>query len=653
LRSHAADVLGIAVVAAIVTVVMALPVLRAPSERIFGMEIAGRHHDPFTVMAQFARPVQLGAYTQPVTDITGAVLERVSGPVAAYNWIILFTFPLSAAAAFMLARYVGLSRAGAVVAALAYAFSPFHVAQAGYHPHIAQTHWMPLYLLALWRCLDLATPVAVGLLILAAGAVTLSNFYAGMIAAVLTPVAVAAYWLVTRRSQPLPARRLAVTMSALAAVAAGGIAYGSLVAGVKMTNASMFVPRAELFTYSAKWWSYLVPPVEHPLLGAAAQRIWTSAGVREGLLEHQVSLGWAITALGLIALFFWLRPTHRGRNISIVPVAAVVAVAALICSLSPERTVWGVTFVRPSALLYDLVPVFRSYARFGFVVQLMAALLAGVGVDHLLRRATTRARVAAFVLVAVAAAEYAVSPSKMWRDVLPTTAHRWMVQQPGSGRALDCTEPSVESASVRWLTADRVAVLGGTFADCTEPNLAEKLSADGYSHLLVRRQSAHGWSLANGPAPSGFTIAARFHDAVVFAVTAPQPEIYTAGMMGFFPREKDPDRTWRWMGEHAAWIVVNRGTSPVVATLSIELAAFHRPQRIELRLDGRVVQTLLVDPARRLHDVGPLTVGPGEHHLGFYPETAPIAAGDITGTGDRRALSVALGVWSWALVDQQ
>ena len=36
------------------TLVMAAPVLRAPSERLFGAEIVGRHHDPFTVMQQFA-----------------------------------------------------------------------------------------------------------------------------------------------------------------------------------------------------------------------------------------------------------------------------------------------------------------------------------------------------------------------------------------------------------------------------------------------------------------------------------------------------------------------------------------------------------------------------------------------------------------------
>src|SRR5580704_16538864 len=188
--------------ATIITVAIAAFVLRAPSERVFGMEIVGRHHDPFTVMEQFARPISIGVYLQPVTDITGALLARVSGVVAAYNWLVLLSFPLSAAAAYLLARHLALSSAGAIVAAMAYAFSPFHVAHAAYHPHIAQTQWLPLYLLALWRCLDAASPVAVGFLGAATIAVTLSNFYAGLIAAVITPVAVAAYWLAVCRREP-------------------------------------------------------------------------------------------------------------------------------------------------------------------------------------------------------------------------------------------------------------------------------------------------------------------------------------------------------------------------------------------------------------------------------------------------------------------
>src|SRR5688572_23447063 len=290
-----ADVLAVSAAAAVITAVIAAAVLRAPSERIFGMEIVGRHHDPFTVMQQFERPVALGMYSQPVTDITGALLARATGPIAAYNLLVLLSFPLAAATAYLLARHLTLSRYAAAVAALAYAFSPFHLAHAAYHPHIAQTQWIPLYLLALWRCLDAATPAAVAFLGLATLAVTLSNLYGGLIAAVITPVAVAAYWLVMREADRRPTRSLTITVITLVLIAACGLTYVWYTAHAVMANRDAFVaPRRDLFLYSAQLRSYFVPPAAHPWFGGAVQRMWAAAGVRDGLLEQQVYLGWGI-----------------------------------------------------------------------------------------------------------------------------------------------------------------------------------------------------------------------------------------------------------------------------------------------------------------------------------------------------------------------
>ncbi len=260
MRARVAELSAIIGLATIVTAAIAAPVLRASSERVFGMPIVGRHHDPFTVMEQFRGPVIAGVYLQPVTDIPGALLARAVGPVAAYNLLVLLSFPLSALAAYLLARHLSIAAAGASVAALAYAFSPFHLAQAAYHPHIAQTQWLPLYLLALWRCLDRASPGAVALLAGATAAVTLSNFYGGLIAAVMTPVALLAYWLVTARDRQATGR-LAVTIFTLTILAAGGLLYTWRAAAPVVINSAAFsFPRADLFRYSARWWGYLVPP---------------------------------------------------------------------------------------------------------------------------------------------------------------------------------------------------------------------------------------------------------------------------------------------------------------------------------------------------------------------------------------------------------
>jgi hypothetical protein len=612
------------------------------------MEIVGRHHDPFTMMGQFERPLGASLYPQPVTDIAGALLARVSGPVAAYNWLVLVTFPLAAAAAYLLGRYLALTPRGAAVAAIAYAFAPFHLAQAAYHPHIAQTQWIPIYLLALWRCLDRATVGAVGFLAAATLAVTLSNLYGGLIAAAITPVAIAAHWLTITRFRPGASRHAGITAATLVLLAGAGLAFAWRAAGAAGVNpAALAFPRADLFRYSAKWWSYLVPPVAHPIVGDAAWRIWAAAGVREGLLEQQVSLGWSIVALGLVAIGGWALARGRGAARSPVPVLMAVAAAALVCSLSPERTIGGMTVVRPSALLYAVAPMFRAYARFGVVVQLMAAMLAGLGVDALCRHGTARARLACISLVVLAAGEYAVSPRALSRDVLPTKAHRWVMQQTEDLRVLDCAPLDQESASVPWLTGSRVALLDGRAGDCSEPNLPATLAAEGYTHLLVRRGNREGRAFFEGSLPIGLCLAARFRDAQVFAVTAPVPRIYVAAMTGFWPREHDANATWRWMETDAAWTVVNTGTLPVAATLDVELAAFQHPRRMRLEFDGRAIQTLVIDPPRRFYQTGPFTVRPGRHELLFRAADAPTSARDAGDGRDPRRLSFALGTWGW------
>ena len=330
-----------------------------------------------------------------------------------------------------------------------------------------------------------------------------------------------------------------------------------------------------------------------------------------------------------------------------MPVLLFVAAAAFACSLSPEWTIGAFTIPRPSSFLYDVAPMFRSYARFGVVVQLMAVLLAGIGVDRLRRAGTMRARIACVVLVCLVIGEYAVSPSAMSRDVLPTAAHRWVVRV-GRVKVLDCTELDQQSESVQWLTGSRVAFLGGEITDCTEPHLAEKLAANGYTHMLVRSESPEQW-FPDLPVPDGLNVAARFDDGQVFEVTAHLPAIYTATMTGFFPRNHDASWPWRrWMGMDASWIVVNTTVRPAVAALGLEILALDHPRRMEVLLDGRDVQTLMVEPRRRIYEIGPLNMTGGSHRIVFHPIEAPTVADDVIHNGDERPLSFAVGTWTWS-----
>lgn len=615
-RRGVAEVLAIAAVATGVTLVIGTPVLLSPTERLFGMPIVGRHYDPFAVMTQMTAPFTAALYLQPVTDVPAALASRLIGPVAAYNWIVLTSFPLSAAMAFMLARYLGLSRLAAAVAAIAYAFSPFHLAHAAYHAHVAQTQWLPLYLLALFRCLDRATPKAVALLAAATLAVTLSNFYGGMIAAVITPFAVAGHWWANSASRTT--RSLAIAIATLGATAMSAGVYAAFAAQrIAAQPAELAYQRSDLFRYGARWWSYLVPPVEHPLLGTTALRIWNAAGMREGLLEQQVALGFGIVILALIgASGWWLR--DRSRATTYVPMLIVVALVAFACSLSPEPAA-GLT-IRPAAWLYDVAPMFRSYARFGLVVQLAAVLLAGFGIDRLRRAGTTRAVVLCVALMVLALAEYLVPPSAMSRDVLPTMAHRWVIDHDKHARVLDCAPITMESESIGWLSRGRIALAGAAIANCADTDLPARLAANGFTHLIERPP------FDNSRSPeSGLALEAGFDDGRLYAVTARPPAIYTAAT-----------------GDHGMQVVVNTAGVSLPAMLRLQLSGMQGASDLEINLDGRCVQALRVQPGQQFYEIGPIQVSPGSHELVLHPV-------DATSNGNP---SFAVGASQWRVAGQ-
>src|SRR4249919_675441 len=275
----------------IVTVIIALPVLLHPQTFIFGVETVGRHYDPFVVIQQFALGGARGIARQPLVDDLGAWLAQGIGPVAAYNLIVLVTFPAAAAAAYALARFLTRVPRSSLVAGLAFAFAPVHVAHAAYHPHIAQVQWIPLYLLALFAAVDRPSLPRLAWLVSAVAALVLSNYYGALIGALVTPPAMVAYWCVMPRERRtwwgLAAPSLLLTALCLSAYTVLRIAHPSLLTEAWQPRN----PPEALVLYSATWEAYILPPADHALAGPISRRIWDAKGVDVGLLEQQLSLG--------------------------------------------------------------------------------------------------------------------------------------------------------------------------------------------------------------------------------------------------------------------------------------------------------------------------------------------------------------------------
>jgi hypothetical protein len=616
------------------TLVMAAPVLVAPRERLFGsrdtLVPAEPNRDPLVVIEQLRTGSVPGPYLQPVTDLPGRALARIVGPVAAYNVLVLATFPLAAAAAYLLARYVLGCHLAALAAGLAYAFLPFHVAQAAHHPHVAQTQWLPLYFLALWRCLDRPGPRRASFLLAATAAVVLSNFYGGFIAAVSTPGALIAWVAVAPRRPVEPVlRRLALTSATLAAAATAGFLFAWATGVAGQLGAYRF-PRSDLFLHSARWWSYLLPPADHPLAGPLANAVWAGRSEPLALLEQQVGLGWSLLILAAVPLWAAMRGDRTSLAVRSAPVLAAVAVIALACSLSPERTVGGWTFVRPAALLYEMAPMFRAYARFGAVVGLMTALLAGAGAARLWRLPGSAGRGAALLLLGLAVVEEAPLPPWRWRDVLPTRAHRALAARTGPLRVLDCVAPSrVSDVLAAPLLGHEVAFLGASALDeCGGPAFAEQLNALGFTHAVVREGG------------SGFE-----DGRIREAAAGPPPPLYVARLLGFFEREKEGARSWRWMGQTGA-LRLAATAPPSGAALLLELKAFPGNRVVEWRVDGQSRGRLETTTEWRWYALPLGARAPGEGWLTLACPEPAVVADDVLHNGDRRAIGLAVGRWT-------
>lgn len=642
----AASVAGVAALSAAITAAMAWPVLCDPTRRIFGTGIAGRHHDPVTVMWQMATGSAALPHLQPLTDWPGWLLARAVDPVAAYNVVVLATFPLTAITTWLLARALHIPASGATAAALIFTFAPVHLAHAAYHPHVAQTQWLPLYLLLLFALIARPTPVrAMGFLV-GAAAVCLSNWYGALTILVATPAVLGVALIAARSAGDSAARTLIMrdgTGAATGSHASGGagrctrtrgvLAGAAMVgvaalawagAAVSETLSSYAVPASDVDLHSARWWSFAVPPVDHALLGPLAEATFERAGITRGLVEHQVYIGLAPVLLALVGVVAIVR--RRAVVPRTWPLVALLAAGAtaLVVSLGPIAGSCDAGSWAPACLLHRAVPVFRAYARLAFVVQLAVAVLAGLGTWWLI----TCGRAGRFMaagLVVVAVVEYWPLPARS-RDVLPTSAHRWLAERAPLQRTLDCVEPEPAEQLTAWLMQRDLRPLLPPFASCHDPHLGGLLAAFGYTHVIVRGHSL----LPRWHGPPALGRLAGFVDSRVYGVVSTSPPLVVLSSEGFRTRETN-GIGWQEVRGHARWVVGNMTGQTIEAALELHLAAVDVPRALDVAVGDAAPVTVQVSTDATTYRLGPWSVPPGEHLVEFR---TPSPAADAAAGGE-------------------
>ncbi|MDD4899086.1 MAG: hypothetical protein PHT31_00595 [Candidatus Omnitrophica bacterium] len=160
-------------------------------------------------------------------------------------------------------------------------------------------------------------------------------------------------------------------------------------------------PFADLFEESARPLSYLLPAVAHPLFGGFTEHFLGSQLYGISLTEHALYLGW----VALIFAFFALkkRRSRPGENAEgfFIGFFFFLAIIAWFFSQPPWWKIGSLRIYMPSFFIYKILPMYRAYCRFGIVVELAVAVLAGFGLKFILENKTAAKRIFLTVVFSV------------------------------------------------------------------------------------------------------------------------------------------------------------------------------------------------------------------------------------------------------------
>lgn len=356
---------------------------------------------------------------------------------AAYNFLVLLSFVVSAWATYRLTRLFGVSRLGAFLAGTAFAFSPYRLANLDLLNQL-QTQFLVLGLffatryVQRWKRRDAACALAT-----LATQVYFGWYYSYYLLLCFLAIAVYA-WVAKLGPAPRAHWKFLAAAAGFSLLAVLPVAWPYILEhrsmpGFRRTLGESALYSADLFDYF-RW--------------SARSFLTQLLGLPQG--NQSYAPGLVAMVLGSLGAWSIARGVREDRT-RLKPLPLALALVGFVLSLGPILHIAGhrIWIPLPYAILHFVIPGFssmRAPARLAVVVALAFAVLAGIGYSYLegvlqARRLPWRGLVA--ILLLVTAASVIVRPISMTTLPGPNEmppAYRWIATHPG-GPLLELPAP--------------------------------------------------------------------------------------------------------------------------------------------------------------------------------------------------------------------
>ncbi len=391
----------------------------------------------YLTAAPFGMSTERG-FSAPFSEWLVILLTKASNEIAAYNFVVILSFPLTALGTYLLLDRLLNNKIASFVGGLVFGFCPAALMQAvGGHTAFSLNIFIPFLLLALFYNRERRTHLSALFVAVNISLITFTALYFGYFTIYIVLLF---YTFDTLHAGNGSKREIFVNylwIAFLAALLILPFEYRAIVQQLTSTNSALLKAGhirdfSELNIYSSRPWEFIVPSIDHPVLGGWVYGFTKNHLHGSNIPEQTLYLGLVPIGLLLAGLVLVVRREFNAEHRAYYQFFAFGALGMYFLSLPPLLAFGSVKVPTVSYFAYYVAPMFRVYARFGILVNFFVACAAAVVLAHLYQH-MKRARY--YVLLAVSLSvlifEYwSIPPGYALEVDNPPEVYRWLAQEP-------------------------------------------------------------------------------------------------------------------------------------------------------------------------------------------------------------------------------